>query len=452
MKQKMGNSKVFQQIFSSLGPSRYEQHIFNEKCWSKNGWRVNHKSDIERRILTFLTGNDPVPKVKDVFVRPKVSTKDANGVDIARFENIVFAEDVVEGKYNKECFKAPNFGKEAITRMKNLIENKKLVEKGVLKEMYTAFATGNGFKRQEAARLFSALPLLTPTLLYDPMKLVELGIWKEIPTAWHAANQSCRYFAGQRNILVRAPVENLSSSPAFLTIPSGHRKKGEKSNNLLYTTLWTQIINIEKEVCVVNIESTNSCGKSVKPYRLRVKKSEIERMNQPQLFPKSPRNDTAYIFEDGLCIDYKSPIVRAKMCEISIRLSDLVRELDFDVCTERITLKQIEAIHIIRDCIDMNTFQKDNGTRERNRERYCGNDIGRFAVFGQGHCHTVTSVMAAFLWPFSKGNNDMFLLESKYDALRYIKQSYQGTCVYINCISHLASPCIFFLPFLSFTY
>ena len=72
-----GNANI---LSSSLGPSRYEQHIFNEKCWSKNGWRVNHKSDIERRILTFLTGNDPVPKVKDVFVRPKVSTKDANGV------------------------------------------------------------------------------------------------------------------------------------------------------------------------------------------------------------------------------------------------------------------------------------------------------------------------------------------------------------------------------------
>ena len=33
-----------------------------------------------------------------------------------------------------------------------------------------------------------------------------------------------------------------------------------------------------------------------------------------------------------------------------------------------------------------------------NASRYCGDDIGRFAVNGQGHCHTMTSVMASFLY------------------------------------------------------
>ena len=40
------------------------------------------------------------------------------------------------------------------------------------------------------------------------------------------------------------------------------------------------------------------------------------------------------------------------------------------------------------------------GRHVRDAHRYCKDDVGRFAIGGQGHCHTVSSVMLSFLVPF----------------------------------------------------
>ena len=68
----------------------------------------------------------------------------------------------------------------------------------------------------------------------------------------------------------------------------------------------------------------------------------------------------------------------------------------------------------IRGCLGINTFQRKSadeggaivdinaGERSRERARYCKDDAAMFAVYGQGHCHTVSSVMAAFLFPWQR--------------------------------------------------
>merc|ERR1719399_1671041 len=68
------------------------------------------------------------------------------------------------------------------------------------------------------------------------------------------------------------------------------------------------------------------------------------------------------------------------------------------------------AIVALRGCLDITTFQRrgpkdvDGETlgRDRDRARYCGDDCARFATYGEGHCHTVTSTMAGFLYPFQE--------------------------------------------------
>jgi hypothetical protein len=64
-------------------------------------------------------------------------------------------------------------------------------------------------------------------------------------------------------------------------------------------------------------------------------------------------------------------------------------------------------VHAIRGALDLITFQRgadgrvlDGDDRYRDRARYCLDDAAKFAVHGQGHCHTVSSVGAAFLHPW----------------------------------------------------
>lgn len=55
------------------------------------------------------------------------------------------------------------------------------------------------------------------------------------------------------------------------------------------------------------------------------------------------------------------------------------------LCTERI-YRLIDLKHLVHEGID-NT-------------RYTGTDAGRLAYYGQGNCHHLASVLAAFLLPF----------------------------------------------------
>ncbi len=100
--------------------------------------------------------------------------------------------------------------------------------------------------------------------------------------------------------------------------------------------------------------------------------------------------------------NYNSLIARAKMCEISLTLTlrPSVSSLDFpmaDECQD----KQLACVRVIRRCLDLTTFMQPSAGRARDSHRYCKDDVFRFSVGGQGHCHTVTSVMAAILVAWS---------------------------------------------------
>jgi len=60
-----------------------------------------------------------------------------------------------------------------------------------------------------------------------------------------------------------------------------------------------------------------------------------------------------------------------------------------------------ECVRAVRRCLDIATFQRRGGERRREWGRYCKDDAAKFAVRGEGHCHTVSSTMAAFLYPWS---------------------------------------------------
>ena len=133
---------------------------------------------------------------------------------------------------------------------------------------------------------------------------------------------------------------------------------------------------------------------------LTVPLAEVRRLNDPQICGTTDAGHTQ--LEDGIRCNYASPLTKAKMCEVALALASTAESLDFDADPATITSLQLQAVRAVRSCLCINTFQGVGGAdRARDRQRYCGDDAARFAVYGQGHCHTVSSVMFAFLQPFS---------------------------------------------------
>lgn len=122
----------------------------------------------------------------------------------------------------------------------------------------------------------------------------------------------------------------------------------------------------------------------------------MTRLNGATRFIKNVNGD--YLFEDLVYCKYSSPIVRLKMAECLFAMEPFISKMDFannsvellDLqkrCTEAI-FRLIDLRHLVHEGID-NT-------------RYTGTDAGKLAYYGQGNCHHLASVMAAFLLPFGR--------------------------------------------------
>lgn len=129
----------------------------------------------------------------------------------------------------------------------------------------------------------------------------------------------------------------------------------------------------------------------VEPVKVEVKK--IVELNHHQIFRYD--NSNRLLLEDGLKCDYSNRTIKAKIMEICFKLTALVEKMDFD--DPGIEDLQKESISIVRDCLDIITFQSGLD-RSRTSRTDC---IGRLAVHGQGHCHGVSSTFTGFFLPLA---------------------------------------------------
>lgn len=123
---------------------------------------------------------------------------------------------------------------------------------------------------------------------------------------------------------------------------------------------------------------------------------ELLYLNSPTVYKKNHQG--ALVFEDSVFCNYNSQFVKLKLVEICSLLQPIVSEMDFGLndpllldqqkkCT-KIIYEQLDLKHLVHEGID-NT-------------RFTGIDAGRLAYYGQGNCHHLASVTAAFLLPFGK--------------------------------------------------
>jgi len=102
--------------------------------------------------------------------------------------------------------------------------------------------------------------------------------------------------------------------------------------------------------------------------------------------------------EDKLVFATKGKSEKAKLIEMALKLAPIVEKLDFTApdCFDR----QIEAIKVIRNCLD---FIANNVGNEKimHADRAVTGHVGKLSLKGQGSCHGCSSVIASYLYHFA---------------------------------------------------
>ena len=243
-------------------------------------------------------------------------------------------------------------------------------------ELYHALENHTHSLHRAVTVVLLGLPSLSPqTLRENPQFVVSLGIWKSLPKGFDEMTQSPRYFLG-RKVLLKTGNSNDLEPPAS-SMPADEEE----------TTKIGEITEVWDKSVTCKLDPSDNFGKEI---FIEVNKKDIVRLNNPQEFYWD--NSDKMCLEDGIRCDYRNKLVKAKLVEICFNLSAFVTELDFSSdCQEQ----QQEAVRMVRSCLNLTTFQ-----RGVDRSRLARTDcVGKLAVNGQGHCHGVSSTMAAFLLP-----------------------------------------------------
>lgn len=370
------NLTKWRKHFEALPSAKRELEVYSIGSRWKPGMSLGGDKrlgpQLQRRILAFLAGEASQEAVAGSLEK-RLEAKGATtaGKLVVHAQNVVVADALEDaGGVAKALREVEDPTKAAVEQFRQLWSS------GKLQALYAERLTGSS---ASSASLFGALPEMSPEALSDPSILVELGLWSAAPEGWERMKSTCRYGVDRR-VLVRGKVGTKPADANFMSLTeSGSDRttskavlKGKK----------------DKDTWLVDITAADGGTKS-----MEVSKAEVLRLNQRHKLLASGKH---LQLEDGLKCDYSSPLTRAKLCEIALALSPVVKDLDFNTADGGQAM-QLKAVEVIRKCLDIITFQKG---LDRGRSPAMCDDVAKLACHGQGHCHTVSSTMAAFLNPF----------------------------------------------------
>lgn len=295
---------------------------------------------------------------------------------------------------------------------------KELIKSGDLRKYYDAAigAVDNPQLKAEALELFSKLPTIKPGMKADDF--VKAGLWTVAPRGIEEMQKSARYLPG-RQLIVETKVHASVPAPYTPTYETERRKVGtydEKGVTALThrATLIGDDPNNPKNF-LVKVDGTD------KP--ISVSKETTFKHNQPHDLSKSfiqseTKRELPWHGQWGTWkIDYESPLAKAKLCEIALKMDDFVAKLDFTktkttsdgrltVITrggvgEKMVEMQKKCVETVFRSIDMKYPNHDGRPftdpgRAPDGER----DAARQAIRGTGMCVQQSVVFGALLTPF----------------------------------------------------
>ena len=262
------------------------------------------------------------------------------------------------------------------------------------------------------SKLFGRLPqLLTKKFwLKSAKQLIELGIWRDedyalwVDESWGGfydggefcarPSDVCFYPPGRTVFFLASGVSDVAEDCCRL-LPNAD-DNGEIRNREAFRG-WGTLVHgfsdggerdaARTDPVEVEVRTTDN---STRPRRIRVSKAHIREQNSPLWLRADPGAQkgnvaVALLLEDGIRANFASPLLRARLLEILLQIE------------HRHPKSRPDLLTTIRRCLNLTCLYQ-----KLDRRRYCrSDDVGKLATYGTAHCHGMTSVLAAVLYPFS---------------------------------------------------
>eukprot|EP00163_Fabomonas_tropica_P008814 TRINITY_DN18572_c0_g1_i1.p1 TRINITY_DN18572_c0_g1~~TRINITY_DN18572_c0_g1_i1.p1 ORF type:complete len:1040 (-),score=190.68 TRINITY_DN18572_c0_g1_i1:19-3138(-) len=299
----------------------------------------------------------------------------------------------------------------AVTRFRELCFS------GEINDYFKAYQTNTPLK-PTVVRLFSALPTITPGTTIQDMHT--WGVWPTLPRGHELLDNFPRYLPG-RQVLVVAPVHGEIDAGRDV----GHENygcfKSGAGNSRKQVTHRASIVrhNMDDDGKLVYTVAIDNPAPQGGASEFKVSAKDMYHLNEPTNFAGDPIKD-GLLFEDGVRCKYGDLLTKAKVMQAALAVAPCVAQMDFEhsfeqgsegdagregagrlfgqgpgaeallQCQKRI----ITRIRRTFDCIHFD-YEPMEAARSSRPE------VGQLALYGQGNCHTMASVMAALLLPFA---------------------------------------------------
>ena len=369
---------------------------------AKNGLDNDEKADLKALLAdtTFASKLDPVV---GNFLKALVGLEALNGIDTMSTTSTA-ATKVTADPGSPEV--------QAAAKLKDLIKT------GKLTSYYDVMigATTNPALKAEAEALFNALPTVKPGMSGDDF--VKAGLWTMAPRGTEEMQKSARYLPG-RQVLVETTVH--ASLP-----PGWTPYSGGAANEKIGTYDPAGRKAITHRATLVGEDPANSKNFLVKvdggDKPVSVTKESIYAQNQPHAVERNAiKSDTKRDVSWGYqkwAIDFSSPLAKAKLCEIALKMDEHVSKLDFtktkteaaggaigamfgrgDVAKKMVDLQK-SCVETVFRSIDMK-YPKDKPFTDPGRVTDNDRDAAKQAIRGTGMCVQQSAVFGALLSAFS---------------------------------------------------
>lgn len=340
----------------------------------------SYSDELMRQIVIFLGLGDPLAERLELRAALEVESKQTDGSKVIKNQVITLRSQVDQATLaqlaaQESSAKTPEISA-ALKVLAPLVSTPKL-------------NTLLSSKDKSLLDTLRALPPITPKTLRDnPAFLVDIGVWESLPNGLAKMWSSPRYFPG-RKVLVSIPTDPRMGSQEFLYYVPGADTRHASHRATI------ESFDPSSKTFKIKVQSSPTSTTTIE-----APLEALLNLNHPQDF-KSDSSGT-YYFEDGIKSNYSNLNIRAKLYEMAMLLSPIIKQLDFDGASDgrrndNIVRLQKLAIRTIRKCLNINSFAK-GADRERIGRT---DDIGLLAINGQGQCHGLSSTLSAYLLVFS---------------------------------------------------
>jgi hypothetical protein len=293
---------------------------------------------------------------------------------------------------------------------------KEIIKTGKLQSYYDVMigATTNPALKAEAEALFNALPTVKPGMSGDDF--VKAGLWTMAPRGIDEMQKSARYLPG-RQVLVETNV--------YAKIPSGSSPNDSANNSKIGSYDATGPKAITYRATMVGEDPANKNNFLVKvdgnDTPVSISKQVIYKHNHPHTVGRDNiKSDTQRDVPWGWTkwkIDYASPLAKAKMCEIALKMDEFVQKIDYtktkteastgaigvmfgrgDTAKKMVEMQK-SCVETVFRSIDMK-YPKGTPFSDAGRVTDNERDVAKQAIRGTGMCVQQSAVFGALLTPF----------------------------------------------------